>query len=92
MDQAINGFVSLIEVPGTRTITLTSRSGEIPLTFRNETGYPVRLRAVLISDKLFFPKGSVLELELPPEELHVASRGRDPNLGYVPHQPGGDFD
>ena len=67
VDKVIDGFVSLIEVPDTRTITLTSRSGEIPLTFRNETGYPVRLRAALSSNKLSFPNGSVLELELPPK-------------------------
>ena len=67
VDQLINGFVNLIEVPDTRTITLTSRSGEIPLTFRNETGSPVRLRVALSSDKLSFPQGSVLELELPPK-------------------------
>jgi len=67
VDRAVDHFVRLIEVPNPRTITLTSRSGEIPLTFRNATGHPVRLRAVLTSDKLFFPHGSVLELELPPK-------------------------
>jgi len=67
IDHAVDHFVRLIEVPSPRTITLTSRSGAIPLTFRNETGRPVRLRAVLTSDKLFFPEGSVLDLELPPK-------------------------
>lgn len=67
VDHAVDQFVALIEVPDTRTITLTSRSGEIPLTFRNETGATVRLRAALSSDKLTFPQGSVLELELPPK-------------------------
>ena len=37
------------------------------MTFRNETGSPVRLRVALSSDRLFFPQGSVLELELPPK-------------------------
>jgi hypothetical protein len=67
VEHAVDDFVRLIEVPSPRTITLTSRSGAIPLTFRNETGYPVRLRAVLTSDKLFFPEGAVLDLELPPK-------------------------
>jgi len=67
VDHAVDHFVRLIEVPSPRTITLTSRSGAIPLTFRNETGHPVRLRAVLTSDKLFFPEGSVIDLELPPK-------------------------
>jgi hypothetical protein len=70
-DHAVDNFVRLIEVPNPRTITLTSRSGAIPLTFRNETGRPVRLRAVLTSDKLFFPEGSVLDLELPPKSSTV---------------------
>ncbi|MFA5882697.1 MAG: DUF6049 family protein [Acidimicrobiia bacterium] len=71
VDHAIDGLVSQIEVPDPRTITLTSRSGEIPLTFRNETGFPVRLRASLASEKLFFPDGSVIDLELPPKSTTV---------------------
>jgi hypothetical protein len=70
-DHAVDAFVRLIEVPSPRTITLTSRSGAIPLTFRNETGHNVRLRAVLTSDKLFFPEGSVLDLDLPPKSSTV---------------------
>ena len=67
VDRAVDDFVRLIEVPNSQTITLTSRSGAIPLTFRNATGHPVRIRAVLTSDKLLFPEGSVLDLELPPK-------------------------
>ena len=71
VDHVIDGLVSQIEVPDPRTITLTSRSGEIPLTFRNETGFPVHLRASLASEKLFFPQGNVLDLELPPKSTTV---------------------
>jgi len=71
VDHAVDHFVRLIEVPNPHTITLTSRSGAIPLTFRNATGHPVRLRAVLTSDKLFFPEGSVLDLDLPPKSSTV---------------------
>jgi len=71
VDRVIGDLVSQIEVPDPRTITLTSRSGEIPLTFRNETGFPIRLRAALASEKLFFPEGTVLELELPPKSTTV---------------------
>jgi hypothetical protein len=67
VDKVVNRFLQQIEVPDPKSITLTSRSGAIPLTFRNETGGNVRLRAALSSDKVFFPKGSVLELELPPK-------------------------
>jgi hypothetical protein len=71
VDHAVDHFVRLIEVPSPRTITLTSRSGAIPLTFRNETGHNVQLRAVLTSDKLFFPEGSVVTLDLPPKSSTV---------------------
>lgn len=71
VDRVIDAFVAKIEVPDPRTITLTSRSGEIPLTFRNDTGAPIRLRAALASAKLFFPHGSVLDLELPPRSTTV---------------------
>jgi hypothetical protein len=71
VDRVIGDLVGRIEVPDPRTITLTSRSGEIPLTFRNDTGFPVRLRAALASDKLFFPDGSVIELDLPPKSTTV---------------------
>jgi len=71
VDRVIQAFLSRIEVPDPRTITLTSRSGQIPLTFRNETGHPVRLRASLSSAKLFFPEGAVLDLELPPKSTTV---------------------
>lgn len=71
VDREISAYLSRIEVPDPRTITLTSRSGEIPLTFRNETGSPIRLRASLASEKLFFPEGAVLDLELPPKSTTV---------------------
>jgi len=67
VDRAVDDVIRLIEVPSPRTITLTSRSGVIPLTFRNETGHAVRIRVVLDSEKLFFPQGSVLDLELQPK-------------------------
>lgn len=71
VDKVIDDLVAQIEVPDPRTITLTSRSGSIPLTFRNETGYPVKLRASLASEKLLFPEGSVLDLDLPPRSTTV---------------------
>src|SRR5262249_50088955 len=67
VDRAVDDFVRLIEVPNPRTTPPTPRSGVIPLTFRNETGHDVRIRAVLDSDKLLFPNGSVLDLDLPPK-------------------------
>ncbi len=61
----IDDFLSRIRVPQPSTITLTSRSGEIPLTFRNETGKPLDVTLQLASAKLTFPEGPTRTLRLP---------------------------
>jgi hypothetical protein len=61
----IDEFLSHIRVPQPSTITLTSRSGEIPLTFRNETGRPLDVTLQLASAKLTFPEGPTRTLRLP---------------------------
>jgi len=53
-----------IDVPRSRSITLTARNGEIPVTILNKTDYPVRLRVQVVSDKLDFPSGAVRDLDL----------------------------
>ena len=51
-------------MPEGRSFTLTARTGEIPVTFKNNTGHPVRVVVTIESDKLDFPRGETLELEL----------------------------
>jgi hypothetical protein len=53
-----------VQVPNNRSITLTARTGEIPVTVRNNAGYPVRVQLRVESDKLDFPKGAVRSLDL----------------------------
>lgn len=53
-----------IQMPEGRSITLTARTGEIPVTFRNNTGQPVRVVVRIESDRLDFPAGTVQTLEL----------------------------
>ncbi|HSH61185.1 MAG TPA: DUF6049 family protein, partial [Acidimicrobiales bacterium] len=53
-----------IAVPRSRSITLTARNGEVPVTILNKTDYPVRLQVQVVSDKLDFPGGAVRDLEL----------------------------
>lgn len=84
VDRVIDDFVARIDVPDPRTITLTSRSGEIPLTFVNDTGHPIRLRAALASEKLFFPEGSVIDLDLPPRSTTVRVRVEARTSGTFP--------
>lgn len=45
-------------------VTLTARRAEIPLSFRNDTGRPVRVRVRLASSKLLFPDGPEKVVEL----------------------------
>jgi hypothetical protein len=57
VDSRIDRQLSLIRVPTNRSITLTAREGEIPVTVLNETGYPVHVQVRLSSDQLRFPGG-----------------------------------
>jgi hypothetical protein len=71
VDASIDAFLSQIHVPEPSTITLTSQSGEIPLTFRNDTGQTVSVLVELQSQKLFFPDGSSRLVDLPPKSTTV---------------------
>lgn len=62
----IDAQLSLLQAPERRSITLTARRGEIPITVRNGAPYSVRIRLRLVSDTLDFPSGEVRDLELAP--------------------------
>lgn len=66
VDNRIRSQLSLVQAPERRSITLTARRGEIPVTIRNGAPYPVRVRVRLESDTLDFPEGDVRDLELEP--------------------------
>lgn len=56
IDAGIKGFSNLIQTPPSGlTVTLTSRSADLPLSFNNKTGKEVRVRIRFESDKLEFP-------------------------------------
>jgi Family of unknown function (DUF6049) len=65
IDHDAGAFLSSISTTG-HTITLTSRTARIPLSFRNGTGQTVRIKVHLASSKLTFPDGSSSVLDLPP--------------------------
>lgn len=63
-NQVLNGFKSLLDkqfnaihVPEERSLRLTAREGEIPISIQNDTGYPIRLVLKLSSDKIQFTNG-----------------------------------
>jgi hypothetical protein len=64
VDQRIDQELARIVVPPSRTITLTARRGEIPVTVQHKSDYPVHLVVSLESDKLTFPDGSSRKLDL----------------------------
>jgi len=63
-DRQIQAQLSAIQMPEGRSFTLTARTGEIPVTFKNNTGKPVRVVVKIESDKLDFPGGTQVDLEL----------------------------
>lgn len=71
VEAVISGFLSRIQVPNPSTITLTDRSGEIPLTFRNDTDQTVTVLIELQSPKLSFPDGVQQIVELKPRNTTV---------------------
>ena len=87
--------LSAIEMPEDRSITLTARTGELPVTISNTLGYPIRVVVTLTSDRLEFPAGATRELELTRENtterfrVHASSAGSFPVTVRVAAPQGG---
>ncbi len=47
-----------------RQVTLTRRGGQVPVTIQNQTGFTIRLRVELDSQKLAFPAGQARRIEI----------------------------
>lgn len=65
VQNAVTEHVNDIRLFQTRSITLTARQADIPMTFQNHTGHPAVVRVEIASDKLDFPDGATRQLELP---------------------------
>jgi len=98
LDEVIDGIRSQtrgIDVPESQSVTLTNRSGEIPLRLRNSLGYPVRVRIEVESDKLEIAEEDrtrvvVLEDGRNPIGLGVRARGSgDSRLNVTVTSPDG---
>ena len=64
VEAGIADSLDAIEMPEGRSITLTARRGQIPVTFQNRTGAPVKVLVTMGSDKLEFPQGTTKSVEL----------------------------
>jgi hypothetical protein len=75
---SVDGYLSRIHVPVRSTVTFTSNAADLPISFDNDTGQPVRVRVRLESNRLLFPEGSERVVELPPrnhtERIRVETR------------------
>lgn len=56
--------IARIAMPQNRSITLTAREGEIPITITSELDYPLRAVLRVASDTLEFPDGDSQQLDL----------------------------
>ncbi|HEV3452067.1 MAG TPA: DUF6049 family protein [Acidimicrobiia bacterium] len=80
----VNAFIAQIRVPAPGTITLTARSGAVPITFRNDTGQAVRVLVGLSSHKLDFPGGALQLVALPPRSTTIRFDVRSRTSGTFP--------
>lgn len=69
VQSSVKGEFEKIKAPAPQTITLTSRTGVIPLVISTQTDYPVQVLIKLDSDKLNFPEGTqIRSLLVPPAQ------------------------
>lgn len=80
----MDGFIAKVRAPVSRTLTLTSRTGVVPLSFQNDTGQDLQVRLQLRSDRLTFPDGSEQILNLPPNNTTVQVRVNTTSPGSFP--------
>jgi hypothetical protein len=65
VQKRVGDALKLIRLPGNRSITMTARKGQFPLTIVNDASFPVHVRLVLRSDKLKLVGGvRIIDLDL----------------------------
>lgn len=68
-----------------KLVTLTSRSGVLPVTLENDTGYPVKVELRFVADRrLVFVNGATHELVLQPATRTYTFRVRAQTTGRFP--------
>lgn len=69
VEAQIKRTTGLVNIPNERTITLTARTGEIPVTISSRAPFPVRVQLRVDSDKLLFPGSAQRGTTIVPVEL-----------------------
>lgn len=84
LEGAMQQMVDAVLVPRSRTLTLTAREGEVPLTFQNRSDHTLTVLVRLESDRLEFPDGTERSLVLPPRNTTMRVRVRARTAGAFP--------
>jgi hypothetical protein len=84
LERGIQRMVDAVLVPRSRTLTLTAREGEVPLTFQNRSDDTLTVLVRLESDRLEFPDGTERSLVLPPRNTTMRVRVRARTAGAFP--------
>jgi hypothetical protein len=66
VERAVRTVLGNVRGPGGRTVTLTARRANLPISLLNGNPRPLRVRVRLTSDKLLFPRGADRALTLAP--------------------------
>jgi len=66
LDRQIDHQLALVKLPSRHTITLTARTGEIPVTIDNGADHSIHVVVQVESDKLEFPAGAARRIDLTP--------------------------
>lgn len=83
---SIRAITSGVSLPTTQRVTLTSRSGDIPLTVGNSLTTDAHVRITVSSPKLDFPDGSTIDLVVPPGTTRTNVRVETRATGAFPMQ------
>lgn len=81
---AVNTGLGGIDVPTRQTVTLTSRSGNLPFTVRNNTGVPVRVQVALDSTGRVAVSPANQTVSVPGENARVNIRVTTRTSGDTP--------
>lgn len=84
IDGQLRRQIAGIAMPPNRSITLTAREGDIPVTITNRLGYPLRVVLRVSGSPVEFPEGDVDELELVRENTTSRFAVRAPSSGSFP--------
>jgi len=66
VDQRVEEQFAGVAVPSGQRVTLTGKSGRIPLSLENTLDYPITIQVVLTSEKLEFPEGNTVPVTIDP--------------------------